>query len=113
MNGTFPSGLSGIRTHESMNRLQHVLPPKLGGTLTLVQAAPEVDVVFMATYGLDAVTTFADLMNGGLVGNPLRIRCWRVARADIPTENEAMEKWLLGEWEKMDRVVGELKANSE
>ncbi|MDP6958233.1 MAG: lysophospholipid acyltransferase family protein, partial [Planctomycetota bacterium] len=97
---------------ESMRRLKNVLPPKLGGTLTLVRSAPEVDVVFMATYGLDAVTTFADLINGGLVGHPLRIRCWRVPRSEIPKEKEAQEKWFLGEWEKMDRVVGELKAKT-
>jgi 1-acyl-sn-glycerol-3-phosphate acyltransferase len=103
---------SGSPDHlvESMNRLEHVLPPKLGGTLTLVRAAPEVDVVFMATYGLDAVTTFANLINGGLVGHPLRIRCWRVPHSEIPREQEAQEKWLLEEWEKMDRIVGELKS---
>jgi len=42
----------------------------------------------------------------------LLIRCWRVPRSEIPKEEEAQEKWLLGEWEKMDRVVGELKAKT-
>jgi hypothetical protein len=94
-----------------MNRLQHVLSPKSGGTITLLRSAEKADVVFCAHSGLEKVMKISNLLNGGIVGISLRVHFWRVSRTDIPKETEAQEKWLLEQWEKMDRIVGELKSS--
>ena len=92
-------------------RLRHVLPPRLGGSLALLEAAPGVDVVFCAHSGLERATRYGSIANGGAVGAEVRIRFWRVAARDIPAGRNERIAWLLDEWDRVDAFVAETTSN--
>jgi 1-acyl-sn-glycerol-3-phosphate acyltransferase len=87
-------------------RLHTVLPPRLGGPLALLDAAPEADVVFCAHTGLEGAATLADLWRGDLIGRTVCVRFWRVPRGEIPAERAARGAWLEAWWERMDAWIG-------
>lgn len=87
------------------SQLLHTMPPRLGGTLTLIDGAP-LDVVCFAHTGLEGFARPADLWRGGLVGKTVRVKIWRIARAAIPTDRDARIAWLFAEWQKLDDWVG-------
>jgi len=86
--------------------LENVLPPRLGGILALLEAAPGADVVFGAHTGFDGVRTLADLVGGALVGRTIRLRLHRVVAGEIPADHDARIAWLFDEWKKVDDFVG-------
>jgi 1-acyl-sn-glycerol-3-phosphate acyltransferase len=85
--------------------LRHVLPPRLGGSLALLDAG--VDVVFGAHAGLEQAGSFRDLWHGSLVGRLIRARFWRVPAAEIPPDPEARRRFLFEHWQRVDAWVGE------
>jgi 1-acyl-sn-glycerol-3-phosphate acyltransferase len=88
-------------------RLRNVLPPRLGGPLALLDEARGVDVVFFAHVGLDGFEYISDIWRGGLVGQTIRIKLWRVPAAEIPDGDEARTEWLYENWLEVDAWVGE------
>jgi 1-acyl-sn-glycerol-3-phosphate acyltransferase len=86
---------------------ERVLPPRLGGSLALLDRNPGADVLFCAHVGFDAAATFWHFWNGTLVGETIRVRFWRVPAAEIPKERDARIDWLFGQWERMDAYVRE------
>jgi 1-acyl-sn-glycerol-3-phosphate acyltransferase len=89
------------------NRLRNVLPPRLGGTLALLDAAAGVDVVVCGHVGLDGFEYVSDIWAGGLVGTTVRVRFWRHPAAEIPSEHTARIAWLYDCWQELDDWVGE------
>jgi 1-acyl-sn-glycerol-3-phosphate acyltransferase len=87
--------------------LRRVLPPRPGGPLACLAAAPGVDCVFLAHTGLEGAARFRDLWRGDLVGQKLQVRLWRVRRAQIPDGDEARTAWLNREWARLDAWVVE------
>lgn len=87
-------------------KLRHVLPPRPGGTLALLDEAPELDVVVLAHKGLEGAATLADFWHGELVGATLRVEAWRIAAAEIPIEARHDPTWLLEKWAEVDDWVG-------
>jgi 1-acyl-sn-glycerol-3-phosphate acyltransferase len=79
----------------------HVLPPKLGGPLALLQAAPGVDVVFLEHSGFEGARSFGEFFRGGLVRARLRIRLRRVSP---PTESD-IAQWLFAQWTEVNSWV--------
>src|SRR4029453_11385495 len=69
--------------------LRHVLPPRLGGPLALLEEAAGTDVVLCAHAGLDGFAKVSDVWSGGLVGTTVRVRIWRFPGRDIPTARAA------------------------
>ena len=95
--------------HEGLARasaLQHVLPPRLGGVLGLLDARADVDVVFCAHRGLSGARTFGDLLSGALVGRTLHIRFWRCPAREIPRDEAGRVAWLHDQWARVDAFVG-------
>jgi len=90
--------------------LRNLLPPRLGGTLALMEAAPETDVVIFGHVGLDGFQYISDIWAGGLVGTTVRLRFWRFAAAEIPHEREQLVKWLYARWQELDDWVGAVQA---
>ncbi|MFN0148492.1 MAG: hypothetical protein ACKVT1_18470, partial [Dehalococcoidia bacterium] len=86
-------------------RLQHTLPPRLGGTLALLEAARGADAVFCAHTGLEGALDKASIAAGGLIGRELRIHFRRIPAAAIPEGREALTGWLLEQWAELDRWV--------
>lgn len=87
--------------------LTHLLPPRLGGPLGLLENSPGVDVVFYAHVGFDGYEYVSDIWAGGLVGSTIRCKLWRVPASEIPRDQgeRALTEWLYGEWHRMDRWV--------
>lgn len=86
-------------------RLQRVLPPRLGGPLTLMEAAPEADIVVVAHVGFEGLSSVGSVLSGELVGRVVRLRFWRFARHDLPTSRDALVEWIWSRWEELDAWV--------
>ena len=92
------------------SRLQNLLPPRLGGPLALLQETAGTDVVFCAHVGFDGFEAIGDIWGGGLVGNTISVRFWRVPAAEIPADRDGRIRWLYGHWQELDDWVGERRA---
>ena len=90
---------------ERAARFRHLLPPRPGGTLGLLQQNPGVDVVIVGHTGLDGATRLWDFVRGGLVGATLRLRLWRYAADELPSSNEAKLDWLYARWAEVDTWI--------
>lgn len=86
-------------------KLQTVLPPRSGGPVALLEAAPKADVIVLAHVGLEGLTTLREVLAGGLIGRTVRLRAWRFAAASVPREPEAARAWLWAAWEALDLWV--------
>ncbi len=82
----------------------HCLPPRPGGALTLLDAAPDTDVLIVAHRGLEGLANLTDLLSGNVVGKAVQIRIWRINAADIP-QGEARRRWLFDCWKRVDDFV--------
>lgn len=85
------------------NDYRQVLPPKLGGPLALLEAAPGIDVVFLEHTGFEGARSFAQFFAGGLIGRTIHARFRRVSPAAIPSAERA--RWLFEQWLICDRYV--------
>ena len=84
--------------------LRHSLPPKAGGALTLMDAAPRADVLFVTHRGLEGLAEIPDILSGDIVGKNVSLRIWRVAADEIP-QGDARRRWLFECWKKVDEFV--------
>ena len=87
---------------------RHVLPPRLGGPLALLAAAPGVDLLLVEHCGLEGAEHFATFWGGGLVGATIRVRLRRFAAASIPLSGR--DEWLFERWAEMDRWIASASA---
>jgi 1-acyl-sn-glycerol-3-phosphate acyltransferase len=85
------------------SRYERVLPPRLGGPLALLTAAPDVDVVFLEHTGFEGAATFADFWGGGLVGKTLHVRIRRFPASSVPADGR--DTWLFERWAELDDWV--------
>ena len=92
------------------NRLQNVLPPRLGGPLALLDQAQGADVVVCGHVGFDGFEYISDIWGGGLVGTTVKVRFWRTPGAEVPHGEEDRIKWLYDRWQTLDDWVGEQRA---
>jgi len=90
---------------------QYVLPPRLGGSLALLEAVPEVDLVLLEHTGLEGASTFSRFWNGALVGQTIQVRLRRFAAADIPKVDR--DCWLFERWSEMDRWIAQAMNRNE
>jgi 1-acyl-sn-glycerol-3-phosphate acyltransferase len=105
--------LAGSSTPELAGRardLRHLLPPRLGGPLALLDAAKDVDVLLIGHAGLDGLATLRDLWSGALVDRAVRVRFWRVPASQIPAQREERVVWLYARWREIDAWIDEIKA---
>lgn len=95
----------GSELRTAAHALTHVLPPKPGGVLTLLDALPNIDCVFFAHSGLETFAKVKDLLSGAVVGSTVRARLWRVPAADIPFDTADRVRWLYEQWGKVNAFV--------
>lgn len=95
-----------------LQKLQFVLPPKIGGMRSVLQKAQELrmplDIVFFAHTGLDHFANVMDIWRGKLVGSVVRGRLWRISSQEIPTESDAQMLWLCQQWARVDDAVQQM-----
>jgi 1-acyl-sn-glycerol-3-phosphate acyltransferase len=90
---------------EYVRSLACVLPPRPGGTLGLLDAAPEADVVVCAHTGFEGSASLARIWNGALLHQVIRVRFHRTPRDRIPTERGARIAWIREEWQRVGAWV--------
>lgn len=90
---------------EQLQRWEILLPPRLGGTLAMLTANPGRDLLFCAHSGFEGSSHFSNLVNGSWMGAHIRIHFWRVPFARIPTDRDALVRFLFGEWDRMQSTV--------
>jgi len=117
--GTRPTPQKIQRAHEIIKerqpeiapyaaRLNHLLPPRLGGPLALIdEAAGGIDMVFCAHVGFDGLRSIGDVWAGELVNKTIKVKFWRYAGSEIPSGEAARIEWLFDCWQKLDDWVGE------
>ena len=95
------------RFFEMSRGLRHVLPPRPGGALAIIEAAAA-DVVMVAHHGLDGFANLANIWAGGMVGKHVQVLLSRHRYEDIPTGRTARTEWLFRLWQEMDDWLAQL-----
>jgi 1-acyl-sn-glycerol-3-phosphate acyltransferase len=94
-------------------RLQNLLPPRLGGSIALLESAPQADVVIFGHVGLDGFEYVSDIWSGGLIGTTVRLRFWRYPAAEVPADRDALVAWLYDRWQELDDWIGAIRGGEE
>ncbi|GGQ39356.1 hypothetical protein GCM10010166_02680 [Couchioplanes caeruleus subsp. azureus] len=87
--------------------LRNVLPPKPGGLLAAIDAAPDAGVIFVAHTGLDKMLTVADVWRELPMDKQLVMRCWSVPPEEIPATEAERIAWLYDWWARIDAWIDE------
>ena len=91
--------------------LQHVLPPRRGGAMRLLDETT-CDVVFCAHSGFETIEKLSDLWRPALFRTQIRMRFWRVSRSDIPARGQR-DDWLFEQWRDVDNAVEEMQKGKD
>jgi 1-acyl-sn-glycerol-3-phosphate acyltransferase len=96
------------------NRLRWLLPPRLGGSLTLLNGARAAgaDVVVFGHFGLDGFEYISDIWAGGLIGTTVRMKFWRFAAAELPTDQAELTAWLYDRWLELDTWIAAARTDA-
>lgn len=100
--------LRGKGLHDQASQaesLRNVLPPRPGGVVAALQAAPHADVVFVAHTGLEHLSTVRDLWSGLPMDSAVLMRWDFVSAADVPRGPETQTAWLFARWAEMDAWI--------
>jgi len=91
-------------------RMRNVLPPRHGGVMAAIAAAPQADIVFVAHTVLEDVGSFGELWRRIPFDRPILARYWRLETDEVPKEQQALIGWLFGWWERIDRWIHDRRA---
>jgi 1-acyl-sn-glycerol-3-phosphate acyltransferase len=98
---TDPELYSIMRGHD------HVLPPRAGGVLSLLDEG--MDVVFGAHTGLESMRGIKEIWTIAPVGRVVRLDFRRVPVAAIPMDKGERVRWLHEEWARVDDTIVEMQ----
>jgi len=90
-----------------------LLPPRYGGILALLQANPQLDLLFCAHVGLEGSADFYSLINGSWVNSTIKVHFWRVPFAEIPKDLDDQRHFVVESWDRMQREVSVLQSADE
>jgi 1-acyl-sn-glycerol-3-phosphate acyltransferase len=85
--------------------LRGVLPPRLGGTLALLERTAGWDIAVCAHAGLEGSASFAELWNGALVGHVVQVRVSVFPGDSLPGTRDGKVDWLFERWREVDAFV--------
>lgn len=91
-----------------LERWPDLLPPRLGGSLAVLNANPGLDILFIAHTGFELAGQLKSLLSGEWLGTQIRVHCWRVPFADIPGP-DGQKEFLFSQWDRMQRTVHSLR----
>lgn len=115
--GTYATPASRSRVRASLVRsgppelvaladeLSNLLPPKPAGSLALMDAQPDYDVVIFGHVGLEGVAELSGLRRRLPLVDPIVVRWWSHRRAEVPNDDEARVEWLNDQWRALDAWV--------
>jgi 1-acyl-sn-glycerol-3-phosphate acyltransferase len=92
---------------ERAEGLRNLLPPKPGGLLAAIDAAPDSGVIFVAHTGLDKMMTIGDVWRELPMDKRLVMRFWSVPPEEIPLGEKERTDWLYAWWERIDAWIDE------
>jgi 1-acyl-sn-glycerol-3-phosphate acyltransferase len=97
---------AGGATASRAARFAHTLPPRPGGALAALAAAPGASLWLVGHVGLEGLRTMGDLFTRG--GRPLvlRARTWAFPAGAVPREPAAALAFLDDAWAALDAWVG-------
>ncbi|MFQ5554610.1 MAG: 1-acyl-sn-glycerol-3-phosphate acyltransferase [Acidimicrobiia bacterium] len=85
---------------ERASRLRHLMPPKPGGVLELLDTGH--DVLICGHDGLSGFARISDLWSGAILRRTVRVSIRRIAAADVPGTRSERVAWLYDQWQIMD-----------
>ena len=88
------------------DRIRHLLPPKVGGVLAILEGAPDADILVIGHTGFDGLRRMSEIWDGVLVGREIRVRIRRIPRADVPEDADGRVAWLFDTWLELDGWIG-------
>ncbi len=93
-----------------LSGLQHLIPPRPAGSRALLQGDPNADVVMAWHVGFDGLNDFPGILRHlARKPPPVRFAMRRIARAEVPVDDEAaFERWLDESWLRMDADVHQM-----
>ncbi|MCB9386226.1 MAG: hypothetical protein H6517_00195 [Microthrixaceae bacterium] len=94
-----PDRAAGLR------HLRHLLPPRPGGVLALLQGAPEADVIVVMHAGFESIPSIAELARHAPLESSIEVGIERFDRADLPTDERGITEWLDQVWLRGDEWV--------
>jgi 1-acyl-sn-glycerol-3-phosphate acyltransferase len=120
----FPEGgnytpLRWVRAIERLDRLglhrmarraeamQNVLPPRPGGVLAALEAAPGADVMLVAHTGVDHLLTIADVWRELPMDKAIVMQWWLEPAEAIPAGADERIEWLYHWWARIDLWIQE------
>lgn len=83
-------------------RLRHLLPPRPGGALSLLDHAPDADVVIFGHVGFEGLNDFRGLWRAVPFRLPVEVKAWRHRRETLPVEAKDRARWIFERWIEMD-----------
>ena len=87
-----------------LDSLAHVLPPRPGGVIALLNTVAA-DVVVIAHTGLDQYSSFTELAKAVPLRNPIHVTAWRIPADQIPQDDGERIAWLDEQWVLVDDKV--------
>lgn len=90
---------------QQLDRWPDLLPPRLGGTLAMLESNPGRDLLFMAHVGFEGSSHFKNLINGSWRRAQVHLAFWRVPFAQIPTQRDELMTFLFEQWDRMQSTV--------
>ena len=85
--------------------MRHVSPPRPGGALAAIEAAPEVDVVVMGHVGFP--TGLREVWRRLPEPQTIEIRLWHEPSSAVPVGRDQQIDWLFEWWRRLDGWVDE------
>ena len=89
----------------AVRSLEYLLPPRPAGTHALMEGAPSADLVLVAHEGMEAFGDLRAIRANIPLADPVRVRLWRIARDDVPEDEDEFVTWLMDQWIDMDQWI--------
>ena len=87
---------SSPELHQVMASYEHILPPRTGGVLALLDHGA--DVVLGAHAGFEDLRGIKEIWSRAPVGRTIRLSFRRISQADIPVDTDERKRWLFDAW---------------
>jgi 1-acyl-sn-glycerol-3-phosphate acyltransferase len=87
---------------EKAEAMRHVLPPRPGGVLAVLENAAEADVVWVAHTGTDHLLSVADVWAALPMDTEILMRWWHIQSGGVPTDPQERVDWLYEWWKRID-----------
>jgi 1-acyl-sn-glycerol-3-phosphate acyltransferase len=87
--------------------MHNVLPPRPGGVLAALDAAPGADIVFVAHTGVDHLVTVADVWRELPMDKMIAMQWWLEPAQAVPSGADERVEWLYRWWARIDAWIEE------